>query len=113
MPENTVYVGRPTKWGNPVHHSLHCTANRRSAVNVYLRHMKLMSHRDFDGFIELLTPLRGKNLACWCPIDEPCHADVLLQLVAHYVEGPNDDPEDWDIPEIPKNQERELGLEAQ
>jgi len=24
--------------------------------------------------------LRGKNLACWCPIGEPCHADVLLEI---------------------------------
>ena len=24
--------------------------------------------------------LRGKNLACWCPLDQPCHADVLLEL---------------------------------
>lgn len=24
--------------------------------------------------------LRGKNLACWCPLDQPCHADVLLDL---------------------------------
>jgi hypothetical protein len=24
--------------------------------------------------------LRGKNLACWCPLDKPCHADVLLEL---------------------------------
>lgn len=27
-----------------------------------------------------LSPLRGKNLACWCPIGSPCHADVLLEL---------------------------------
>ena len=27
-----------------------------------------------------LESLRGKNLACWCPLDQPCHADVLLQL---------------------------------
>jgi len=27
-----------------------------------------------------LTPLRGKNLACWCPLDQPCHADVLLEI---------------------------------
>jgi hypothetical protein len=27
-----------------------------------------------------LTELRGKNLACWCPLDQPCHADVLLEL---------------------------------
>lgn len=24
--------------------------------------------------------LAGKNLACWCPLDQPCHADVLLEL---------------------------------
>lgn len=23
---------------------------------------------------------RGKNLACWCKLDSPCHADVLLKL---------------------------------
>lgn len=24
--------------------------------------------------------LRGKDLACWCPLDQPCHADVLLEI---------------------------------
>lgn len=36
---------------------------------------------------EMAAKLRGKNLACWCPLDQPCHADVLLELanreVAH------------------------------
>ena len=27
-----------------------------------------------------LAPLSGKNLACWCAPDHPCHADVLLEL---------------------------------
>lgn len=27
-----------------------------------------------------IAELRGKNLACWCPLDQPCHADVLLEL---------------------------------
>jgi hypothetical protein len=27
-----------------------------------------------------LTPLRGKDLACWCPLAHPCHADVLIEL---------------------------------
>ncbi len=27
-----------------------------------------------------ISELRGKNLACWCPLDQPCHADVLLEL---------------------------------
>ena len=28
----------------------------------------------------LLEPLRGRDLVCWCPLDKPCHADVLLEL---------------------------------
>ncbi len=28
----------------------------------------------------VLEKLAGKNLACWCPLDQPCHADVLLEL---------------------------------
>ncbi|WP_245584702.1 DUF4326 domain-containing protein [Salipiger mucosus] len=26
------------------------------------------------------TVLRGRDLACWCPLDRPCHADILLEL---------------------------------
>lgn len=29
---------------------------------------------------EQAATLRGKNLACWCPLDQPCHADVLLEI---------------------------------
>ena len=27
-----------------------------------------------------LAPLRSKDLVCWCPLDQPCHVDVLLEL---------------------------------
>ena len=27
-----------------------------------------------------LAELRGKDLCCWCPLDQPCHADVLLEI---------------------------------
>jgi len=27
-----------------------------------------------------LESLRGHDLVCWCPLDQPCHADVLLEL---------------------------------
>jgi len=33
-----------------------------------------------------VADLRGKNLACWCPLDSPCHADVLLELANREVE---------------------------
>ena len=29
---------------------------------------------------EIRTHLGGKDLACWCPLDQPCHADVLLEI---------------------------------
>lgn len=34
-----------------------------------------------------VSELRGKNLACWCPLDQPCHADVLLELANAYPEA--------------------------
>ncbi len=33
-----------------------------------------------DYRIAVIEELAGKNLACWCPLDQPCHADVLLKL---------------------------------
>ena len=29
---------------------------------------------------EIRRELSGRDLACWCPVDQPCHADVLLEL---------------------------------
>lgn len=84
MPPNTIYVGRPTKWGNPYivgtemvigrfgdERRPHLTA--AEAVEEYRFHLPHRRHLD-------LRELRGKNLACWCPLDQPCHADVLLEL---------------------------------
>jgi hypothetical protein len=34
----------------------------------------------FGRLVASIPDLRGKNLACWCPLDAPCHADVLLEL---------------------------------
>lgn len=67
MPLNTVYVGRPTRWGNPcrVTHP----RQRAAAAAWFVAHV--LPKLD-------VSPLRGKNLACWCPIGEPCHADALL-----------------------------------
>lgn len=70
MPENTVYVGRPTKWGNP--YTLQGWSRER-AVSLYRGY----AVRKFGN---LKAQLGGKNLACWCPLDQPCHADVLLEL---------------------------------
>lgn len=81
MPEGAVYVGRPTKWGNPFRvgggfPKYPLTAE--AAVTYFLSHLE---HGCFRVSIaEVIRELRGKDLACWCPLDKPCHADVLLEL---------------------------------
>jgi hypothetical protein len=72
MPEGAVYVGRGSLWGNPY------------TVALYGRTLALANYRSrVMGMLAVgikLDSLRGKSLACWCPLDQPCHADVLLEL---------------------------------
>jgi hypothetical protein len=85
MPEGAVYVGRPSTWGNPFRigqrDSMGHPRTVTSAVESYRHHLEqfLEGHpwRDVENW---LTPLRGRDLVCWCPLDQPCHADVLLEL---------------------------------
>ncbi len=82
MPPNTVYVGRPTKWGNPYREGqLNAlrTITRQEAVEWYRRFVKANQQSD-QRFRLPLSELLGKHLACWCPLDQPCHADVLLEI---------------------------------
>ena len=72
-----VYVGRPTKWGNPFRVGVDGT--RKEVVEKYREWLKKKLEED-PTFLE---PLKGKNLACWCPLDKPCHADILLEFLKH------------------------------
>lgn len=137
MPENTVRVARPGRWGNPFPvKGMHWVAvamgfradlagRTACAVELHRRWLGLEGRDgplanlpstggalEFDcgatitvedqarGIAAVMAPivspdislpatptldeirreLRGKNLACWCPLDAPCHADVLLEL---------------------------------
>lgn len=70
---NTVSVARPGRWGNPFRVTLGIDA----AAAVSMFHDRI--ERDPE-FMASLKELRGKNLACWCALDQPCHAGVLLEL---------------------------------
>lgn len=76
MPEGAVYVGRPTKWGNPF------KVNRN--IQTPAGAVALFRANFFYSGLDA-TELRGKNLVCWCPLVDkngekvPCHADVLLE----------------------------------
>src|SRR5438309_10352959 len=75
MPENTVYVGRPSKWGNPFAYSL-----EYSLYQSLEKYQKWLGKK-LDEDPNFLKPLEGKNLACWCPLTRTCHADILLAIV--------------------------------
>lgn len=89
MPPNTVKVDRSTKWGNPfvvgedgpagycvelyarMLGGLLCVTNGASIAEQRVVRDYTLAH---------IEQLRGKNLACWCRSDRPCHADVLLKI---------------------------------
>lgn len=96
LPPNTAAVSRPTRFGNPfsvreikgadivawaVHHGdtqIDIFADRRAAAaeaaRLYRAGLKPQNIR------AIRRVLAGKNLACWCRLDMPCHADVLLEI---------------------------------
>lgn len=72
IPPDAIYVGRPSKWGNPF--VLSTNIPRHIAVHEY--HKWILKQPEL---MNSLHELRGKDLVCWCaPL--PCHADVLLEL---------------------------------
>lgn len=52
----------------------------RTAVTLFAIEAAQFQRTDADGFRRWLAPLEGKNLACFCRLDQSCHADVLLTL---------------------------------
>jgi hypothetical protein len=88
MPANTVKVDRSTRWGNPFVIGVHGT--RAECVNLFrylcagylcLTNGNGDAQKAFMAYAKRNRwRLRGKNLACWCPLNAPCHADVLLEV---------------------------------
>lgn len=78
---------------NDTWHVLLKTDNQDEALNFSLKSYQywLMPYTHKEGDIEkfyqstavyesIVLELKGKNLACWCPLDKKCHADILLRL---------------------------------
>ena len=91
LPPDTVSVARPGRWGNPF--SVVPDAPPGSPVGeryiamptvveavAAFRHWVLETPAGQRLAQEARLALRGKNLACWCPLDGPCHAEVLLDI---------------------------------
>lgn len=103
-----VNVARPGKWGNPItqrHYDDLQVALRKAGAQPLKGGWQEHAARCYRGWITGMIPehgnpptldeierdLRGKNLACWCALDRPCHADVLLKIanrpICEAVEG--------------------------
>lgn len=103
MPPNTVCVTRPGAFGNPMtlkdaieagyirdKHDIAANEFLADCFRDWIAGAGSRGGRDWwqgpesdnrkAEIIRRLPELRGKDLACWCPLDEPCHADVLLEL---------------------------------
>lgn len=70
-----VYVGRPTKWGNPF--EIEKGFTREQTMKTYSNKVNLWN---MGMKIAIKQQLKGNNLACWCKPSEPYHADILLKI---------------------------------
>jgi hypothetical protein len=94
MPENAVYVGRPSKWGNQFKVGdwvrldptlLPVQITPTVAVVLFAAKCDEVLTLPAESAQRLhleryLKEIRGHDLACWCALDAPCHADVLLEI---------------------------------
>lgn len=103
MPEGAVSVTRPGEYGNPFKVGSYYMRGDHSGKTGAFGMLYTCTTKEFadDRYTLIETPeqavewfrwyvtayppswmseLRGKDLACWCPLDQPCHADVLLEL---------------------------------
>lgn len=92
MPPNTVKVARPSQWGNPFRigrdgDAATCVEKFRLACesedildHVCERWLTRRGDDHWDMEEDWLRPLRGKNLACFCKLGDPCHADILMEI---------------------------------
>ena len=80
MPPNTVVVDRRTNWGNPFKAASYGSGIHANEMAVKLFECWLNEPSQQRLKLGILRDLRGKNLACWCNPNHPCHADVLLEI---------------------------------
>lgn len=75
-PANTVYVGRPGRFGNPFSVE---EDGREQAIKLYEKWIQAPAQKSL--LADARETLLGRNLGCWCKPGLVCHADVLLRLV--------------------------------
>ncbi len=78
-----VYIGRPSKWGNPYTH--HADKETLAEFVVSTREEAITKYKDYilskPELLNDLDELEGKVLGCWCK-PQSCHGDILLELLS-------------------------------
>jgi Domain of unknown function (DUF4326) len=74
--DGAVRITRPSRWGNPHKVGTGCTPD----VAVARFRADLFAGRLRVTVEDVRRDLAGHDLACWCPLDRPCHGDVLLEV---------------------------------
>jgi len=69
-----VYIGRPSKWGNPFSIGIGKDGTREEVIEKYREWIQ-----NQPELLAQLSELRGKTLGCWCA-PQACHGDVLVEL---------------------------------
>lgn len=77
-----IYIGRPSKWGNPFSHlndtlAKYKVSSREEAIQKYEEWITIGEGK---YLLEDLHELKGKTLGCWCK-PKSCHGDILKKLV--------------------------------
>lgn len=100
MPENSKYVGRPTKFGNPfppetlfgdVPYALLKAANipfphmgreigLDTSLVLYRVWLQVQLANSTISWEEWESLRQYDYLLCWCPLDQACHVDVIIEL---------------------------------
>ena len=81
LPPNTICVTRPGRFGNPFETAAQFrTWLERLMDGNPLPALDTPQARRMHDISKRLDKLTGFNLACFCPLDQPCHADVLLEF---------------------------------
>lgn len=107
MPKNAIYIGRPSKWGNPIRLNGDCIYIDASYRRKILSPWVFYNVGDIDDVLHLywhiihgtrftdkdlqywsdkfkendINELRSKDLVCWCSLKEKCHGDILIELL--------------------------------
>ena len=68
-----VFIGRPSKFSNPFKRGIDGT--KSEVITKFEEYFKNLPNLD-----NLLDELEGKRIACWCPLETPCHSDVIIKL---------------------------------